>query len=161
MGRWGFQDNSRYTNLPPVRSTWHGRRTKAFTNDLNSGPSTHAFSSQRFSPQRPPGSGKDSAHHALRFHARAVITMYAQLLSSVSVGAFSARTPLCNREAPKEDVEKLKLLKGHVRKGQFVTKLRKAFAKEEMSEDLEFVRARVGGKDDDIEYFSILPTSPP
>jgi len=66
-----------------------------------------------------------------------------------------------NREAPKEDVEKLKLLKGHVKKGQFVTKLRKVFAKDEMSDDLEFVRARVGDKDDDIEYFSILPTSPP
>ena len=46
-----------------------------------------------------------------------------------------------NREAPKEDVEKLNLLKGHVRKGQFVTKLRKVFAKDEMSDDLEFVRA--------------------
>jgi hypothetical protein len=66
-----------------------------------------------------------------------------------------------NREAPKEDVEKLKLLKGHIKKGQFVTKLRKVFAKDEMSDDLEFVRAKVGDKDDDIEYFSILPTSPP
>jgi len=66
-----------------------------------------------------------------------------------------------NREAPKEDVEKLKLLKGHVKKGQFVTKFRKVFAKDEMSDDLEFVRAKVGDKDDDIEYFSILPTSPP
>jgi hypothetical protein len=66
-----------------------------------------------------------------------------------------------NREAPKEDVEKLKLLKGYVKQGQFVTKLRKVFSKDEMSEDLEFVRARVGDKDDDIEYFSILPTSPP
>src|SRR5262249_40850193 len=38
-----------------------------------------------------------------------------------------------NREAPAEDVEKLKLLKGHVKKGQFVTKLRKVFGKDEMS----------------------------
>jgi hypothetical protein len=30
-----------------------------------------------------------------------------------------------------------------------------------MSDDLEFTRAKVGDKDDDIEYFSILPTSPP
>ena len=59
-----------------------------------------------------------------------------------------------NREAPKEDVEKLKLLKGHVKKGQFVTKMRKVFSKDEMSDDLEFVRAKVGDKDDDIEYFS-------
>jgi hypothetical protein len=66
-----------------------------------------------------------------------------------------------NRDAPKEDVEKLKLLKGHVRKGQFVTKLRKVFSKDEMSDDLEFIRAKVGDRGDDIEYFSILPTSPP
>jgi hypothetical protein len=65
------------------------------------------------------------------------------------------------REAPKEDVDKLKLLKGHVKKGQFVTKLRRVFSKEEMDADLEFVRARVGDQDDNIEYFSILPTSPP
>ena len=66
-----------------------------------------------------------------------------------------------NREAPADDVKNLKLLKGHVKKGQFVTKLRKVFPKDEMSDDLEFVRAKVGDKDDDIEYFSILPTSPP
>jgi hypothetical protein len=65
------------------------------------------------------------------------------------------------REAPKEDVDKLKLLKGHVKKGQFVTKLRRVFSKDEMDADLEFVRARVGDQDDTIEYFSILPTSPP
>ena len=61
----------------------------------------------------------------------------------------------------KEDVEKLKLLKGHVQKGQFVTKMRKVFTKAEMDKDLEFVRAKVGDQDDNIEYFSILPTSPP
>ncbi len=66
-----------------------------------------------------------------------------------------------NREAPKEDVENLKILKGHVKKDQFITKMRKVFSKGEMSDDLEFVRAKIDGKDDDIEYFSILPTSPP
>jgi hypothetical protein len=30
-----------------------------------------------------------------------------------------------------------------------------------MNEDLELVRAQVGDRSDDIEYFSILPTSPP
>jgi Uncharacterized protein conserved in bacteria (DUF2330) len=65
------------------------------------------------------------------------------------------------REAPKEDVDKLKLLKGHVKKGQFVTKLRRVFSKDEMDADLEFIRAKVGDQDDNIEYFSILPTSPP
>ena len=32
---------------------------------------------------------------------------------------------------------------------------------EEMDHDLAFVRAKVAGEEDDIEYFSILPTSPP
>lgn len=66
-----------------------------------------------------------------------------------------------NRQAPKEEVEKLKLLKGHVQKGQFITKMRKVFTKREMDEDLEFVRAAVAGQDDNMEYYSILPTSPP
>src|SRR5262249_26401583 len=66
-----------------------------------------------------------------------------------------------NREAPKEDVDKLKLLKGHVKEGQFITKMRKIFAKAEMDADLEFTRAKVGDQDDNMEYYSILPTSPP
>jgi hypothetical protein len=68
---------------------------------------------------------------------------------------------LYNRQAPPEDVAKLKLLKGHVKQGQFVTKLRKVFRKDEMADDLVFTRAKVGDRDDDIEYVSILPTSPP
>jgi hypothetical protein len=66
-----------------------------------------------------------------------------------------------NRDAPPEDVKNLKVLKGHLKKGQFVTKLRKVFAKDEMDSDLEFVQAKVGNEDDSIEYYSILPTSPP
>jgi hypothetical protein len=66
-----------------------------------------------------------------------------------------------NRDAPAEDVEKLKQLKGIVKPGQWVTKMRKAFAKDEMTDDLTFAPAKVGDKTDDIEYFSILPTSPP
>jgi hypothetical protein len=66
-----------------------------------------------------------------------------------------------NRHAPPDDVEKLKLLKGHLRRGLFVTKMRKIFTRAEMSRDLVFVRAKLGGADDDIEYFSMLPTSPP
>jgi hypothetical protein len=66
-----------------------------------------------------------------------------------------------NREAPREDVQSLKLLRGHVRQGQFITKIRKVFTKPEMGHDLEFVRARVGEQEDNIEYYSILPTSPP
>jgi hypothetical protein len=66
-----------------------------------------------------------------------------------------------NRDAPAEDVKNLKLLKGHIKQGQFITKVRKVFAKDEMDDDLEFVPAQVNGKEDAIEYYSILPTSPP
>jgi hypothetical protein len=85
---------------------------------------------------------------------------WAKKISDKDVGLLEGKEKY-NREAPQTDIENLKLLKGYVKKGQFVTKLRKVFAKDEMSEDLEFVRARVGDQDDDIEYFSILPTSPP
>ena len=85
---------------------------------------------------------------------------WAKKITDKDVGLLEGKEKY-NREAPKEDVEKLKLLKGHVKKGQFVTKLRKVFSKDEMSDDLEFVRAKVGDKDDNIEYISILPTSPP
>jgi hypothetical protein len=66
-----------------------------------------------------------------------------------------------NREAPKEDVEKMKQLKGIVKEGQWVTKFRKTFKTAEMTDDLQLVEAKVGDKSDEIEYFSILPTSPP
>jgi hypothetical protein len=66
-----------------------------------------------------------------------------------------------NREAPDEEVAKLRMLQGHVREGQFVTKIRKVFKPSEMSDDLVFHRAGFNGRTDDIEYFSILPTSPP
>lgn len=66
-----------------------------------------------------------------------------------------------NRYAPREDIQKLRLLKGHVQSGQFITKIRKIFGRDEMSRDLRFVRARIGTWDDDIEYYSMLPTSPP
>ena len=85
---------------------------------------------------------------------------WAKKITAKDVGLLEGKEKY-NRDAPKEDVEKLKLLKGHVKKGQFVTKLRKVFSKAEMDRDLEFVRARVGDQDDDIEYVSILPTSPP
>jgi len=66
-----------------------------------------------------------------------------------------------NRDAPQEDVDKLKLLKGHIREGQFITKIRKVFTKDDMGDDLFFEKAQVNDKPDTIEYYSILPTSPP
>jgi hypothetical protein len=85
---------------------------------------------------------------------------WARKITDKDIGVLEGRERY-NRDAPKEDVDKMKLLKGHVKPGRFVTKLRKVFSKDEMSDDLEFVRAKVGDKDDDMEYVQILPTSPP
>ena len=66
-----------------------------------------------------------------------------------------------NRDAPAEDVEQLKILRGHVKKDQVVTKFRKVFHPREMQEDLVMVRATAGGENDDTAYYEIMPTSPP
>ena len=65
------------------------------------------------------------------------------------------------REAPAEDVKQLKVLLGHLKEGQFVTKFRKTFAKDEMNDDLRIVPAKMGNAEDRSEYEEILPTSPP
>jgi hypothetical protein len=65
------------------------------------------------------------------------------------------------REAPAEDLKQLKILTGHLKEGQFVTKFRKTFTKAEMDEDLLIVPARLGQAEDRSEYEEILPTSPP
>src|SRR5436305_12668482 len=65
------------------------------------------------------------------------------------------------REAPAEDLKQLQVLAGHLKEGQFVTKFRKTFAKDEMDDDLSIVPARLGKAQDNSEYEEILPTSPP
>ncbi len=65
------------------------------------------------------------------------------------------------REAPPEDIRQLKLLLGHLKEGQFVTKFRKTFTRAEMQDDLLMVRAGFGKAEDQSEYEEILPTSPP
>jgi hypothetical protein len=96
IDRCGFQPRMRNTIWRAVRITWHGIKLKAFTNVLNSMPSTRRLSSRCRSCQRPGASGSISAHHALSVHANAVITIHAQLLSKVFTGACKACTPLCN-----------------------------------------------------------------
>jgi hypothetical protein len=85
---------------------------------------------------------------------------WAKKIRKKDIAVLSGVEPF-NRQAPSQDIEKLKLLKGHLRKGLFVTKMRKIFTRAEMSRDLEFVRATINGQHDNIEYFSMLPTSPP
>jgi hypothetical protein len=65
------------------------------------------------------------------------------------------------REAPPAEVAKLKELLGHVREGQYVTKIRHVFTKPEMANDLPIVPAKWGNAADTSEYSKSLPTSPP
>src|SRR6202035_5798671 len=52
------------------------------------------------------------------------------------------------REAPLEDVRALRHLAGHLRAGLFITKFRKIFARDEMSDDLTLIAAKMGDQDD-------------
>jgi hypothetical protein len=65
------------------------------------------------------------------------------------------------REAPADDIRSLQQLLGHLQVGQFITKFRKIFTREEMNDDLVLVQARLGQEEDTSEYQEILPTSPP
>jgi len=66
-----------------------------------------------------------------------------------------------DRQADKEAIDNLKILQGHLRKDLFLTKCRKVFTKDEMTEDLVFVPAKLGDQADAVIYDRILPTSPP
>jgi hypothetical protein len=63
-----------------------------------------------------------------------------------------------NREAPAEAVKGLARLKGHLQKGQWITKFRKILRKDEMTDDLALVAVAPGKEQD---YIRIMPTSPP
>jgi hypothetical protein len=65
------------------------------------------------------------------------------------------------RHAPAEDLKALRQLAGHLQAGQFITKFRKIFARDEMNDDLLIVPARYNDENDSSEYEEILPTSPP
>ncbi len=62
------------------------------------------------------------------------------------------------REAPLDEVAKLTLLKGHLQKGQWLTKFRKVMLKDEMTQDL--VLATIP-EEQEQTYTRIMPTSPP
>src|SRR5262249_1345409 len=65
------------------------------------------------------------------------------------------------REAPADELRQLKVLSGHLKEGQFVTKIRKTFTKGEMDDDLLIVPAKLGQAEARPEYEETLPTSPP
>ena len=66
-----------------------------------------------------------------------------------------------SREAPAEDVAAMNCLRGHLRDGQYVTKIRKVFTKAEMTGDIVFRPASFSGRRDTVEYTAALPSSPP
>lgn len=63
-----------------------------------------------------------------------------------------------SREAPQDEVKGLTRLKGHLQKGQWLTKFRKQLRKEEMTDDLLLVAVP---KEKEQTYTRIMPTSPP
>jgi hypothetical protein len=85
---------------------------------------------------------------------------WAKQITATDIGMIEG-TVRFDREADPEAIKQLKLLRGHIRQGQWITKIRRVFRRGEMGQDLEFVRARLGGTPDDMEYADILPTSPP
>ena len=65
------------------------------------------------------------------------------------------------RRVPAPDVKGLTQLAGHLEHGQFITKFRKVFCRDEMNEDLVLVPAKEGEETDRSEYQEVLPSSPP
>ncbi len=62
------------------------------------------------------------------------------------------------REVPRDEVKGLALLKGHLQKGQWLTKFRKNVRKDEMTKDLILTEVP---KLEQQTYFRVMPTSPP
>ena len=85
-GSQRFHARSLKTIRLPVFTICAGIAMKARRNVVNSIRRSDRFASVRASTSRP-RSGSDSAIHAFRLQARDAMTMYAQLLASVSTGA--------------------------------------------------------------------------
>ena len=60
------------------------------------------------------------------------------------------------RDAKKEDLKTLPLLKGHVQPDQYITKFRHVFTRAEMNEDLVLTQAKVGDVADVSEHDEVL-----
>jgi hypothetical protein len=93
-------------------------------------------------------------------HRKPTRMEYSKKLTQEDMGVLDG-TVAYDRVADKDAVDNLKILKGHLRPGLFLTKCRKTFNKDEMTDDLVFVPARIGDKEDTVMYERILPTSPP
>jgi hypothetical protein len=54
-------------------------------------------------------------------------------------------------------IGRLSILRGHLREGQWLTKIRKSFRPEEMTRDLDFMPATLAGRPDETEHTYVLP----
>jgi hypothetical protein len=64
------------------------------------------------------------------------------------------------RAAPAEEVRGLRQLVGVLQPGQFLTRFRHVFTRNEMTDDLVLLPARRGDQEDSSEYEEVLPTAP-
>jgi hypothetical protein len=65
------------------------------------------------------------------------------------------------RHVPKEDIDQLRSLMGHLQAGLFITKFRHIFTRGEMDGDLVMLPSKMGNEEDSSEYTETLPVSPP
>jgi hypothetical protein len=65
------------------------------------------------------------------------------------------------RHVPREDIDQLRSLMGHLQTGLFITKFRHIFTRGEMNGDLVMLPAKMGNEEDSSEYTETLPVSPP
>ena len=62
------------------------------------------------------------------------------------------------RDASKEDIDTLRVLKGHLQAGQTLTKFYHTFSRDEMNDDLVMVQAKAEGVEDRSEHEEMLRT---
>jgi hypothetical protein len=95
------------------------------------------------------GSGKESA-----------TLEWARRLTKTDLRVLSGEAKF-SREAPAADVAAMNCLRGHLKAGQYITKIRKVFTNPEMTGDIVFRQAAFSGRNDSMEYTAALPGSPP
>jgi hypothetical protein len=62
------------------------------------------------------------------------------------------------RDAAKDDLQTLPILKGHLQEGQFLTKFYHSFTRDEMNDDLVLAQAKTGNAEDRSEHEELMRT---
>ena len=85
---------------------------------------------------------------------------YAKRLTDDDMQVLLGKKPF-TREAPREIVERLLVIGGHLKAGQFLIKMETSVAARELTAVIELQPAQVGAKKDDGDYLSLLPRRMP